>query len=101
MMLTRSNFPRELGAQIKALRKANGLTQAQLGAMIGVCQVRVATIERDPACVSLRQIWQLLSVLGVTLELSFRQPAPAQCLHQPDRSDRPSGFRLNKPISSL
>ncbi|WP_093557639.1 helix-turn-helix domain-containing protein [Pseudoduganella namucuonensis] len=69
-----TNFPIRFAAQlrqhIKALRKARGLTQAQLGEMIGVSQARIAEIEANPGLVRFEQLMQLLSTLGVTIVLN-------------------------------
>jgi HTH-type transcriptional regulator/antitoxin HipB len=56
--------PAHLGAQLRALRRARGLTQAELGARLGVQQARIGKIERDPGCVSLAQLMQILAALG-------------------------------------
>jgi HTH-type transcriptional regulator / antitoxin HipB len=60
------------------LRKARGLTQAQLGALLGVSQARVAEIEANPGLVNFEQLMKLLSVLGVTLTLHQEGSAPAK-----------------------
>ena len=39
--------PGQLSSHLRALRKVRGLSQAQLGALLGVGQTRVARIERD------------------------------------------------------
>ncbi|MEO3690386.1 helix-turn-helix transcriptional regulator [Roseateles paludis] len=57
----------QLRPQLKALRKQRGLTQAQLGAMLGVSQARVVEIEANPGAVSLQQILQVLQLLGASL----------------------------------
>jgi HTH-type transcriptional regulator/antitoxin HipB len=62
--------PEQLSVHIKSLRKARGLTQAQLGQRIGVKQVRVAAIEHDPGAVSLAQLIQLLHALDARLLLA-------------------------------
>jgi HTH-type transcriptional regulator / antitoxin HipB len=59
----------QLKPHMKALRKARGLTQAQLGELIGVKQARMAEIEAHPGTVSLEQLVRLLSALGATLHL--------------------------------
>ena len=59
----------QLKPHLKALRKARGLTQAQLGELIGVKQARMAEIEAHPGTVSLEQLVKLLSALGATLHL--------------------------------
>jgi HTH-type transcriptional regulator/antitoxin HipB len=63
-------LPDQLSAHLKSLRKAAGLTQSQLGERLGVGQVRVAEIEKDPGAISVQQLMQLLSALGSSLALS-------------------------------
>ncbi|HEX5686614.1 MAG TPA: helix-turn-helix domain-containing protein [Ideonella sp.] len=57
----------QLRPQLQALRKRRGMTQAQLGAAIGVTQARVVEIEANPGVVSLQQILQVLQALGANL----------------------------------
>ena len=59
----------QLGRHLKSLRKSRGLTQAQLGALLGVGQVRVAAIEKNPASVSLDQLLRMLAALNAQLVL--------------------------------
>lgn len=67
------SFPIRLSHQLKqhirALRKGHGLTQAQLGALVGVGQARIAEIEANPGAVGLDQLTKVLAVLGGTLHL--------------------------------
>lgn len=70
-------FPDQLRQHLRALRKRHGLTQAQLGARIGVSQARIAEIEAKPGLVNFEQLMKLLSVLGVTLTLQEEAVAPA------------------------
>lgn len=67
------NFPLRIADQLqphlRALRKRRGLTQAQLGALVGVKQARIAEIEANPGAVSLDQLIRLLAALGGTLHL--------------------------------
>ena len=65
--------PAQLSTQLRSLRKARGLTQASLGALVGLDQTRIAKIERDPRLVSLGQLMRLLSVLRVRVLL---EPLP-------------------------
>jgi len=67
----------QLSVHIKSLRKARGLTQAQLGERIGVKQVRVADIERAPGSVSLDQLLQVLYALDARLLLADAPPHKA------------------------
>jgi HTH-type transcriptional regulator / antitoxin HipB len=57
----------QLREQLRSLRKKRGLTQARLGALIGVTQARVVEIEANPGSVSLQQIMQVLHALGAGL----------------------------------
>ena len=62
--------PAQLSVHIKSLRKARGLTQAALGERLGVRQVRVAEIEKNPGSVSLDQLLELLHALDARLLLA-------------------------------
>lgn len=70
---TRMSFPLRISDQLKphlrALRKRLGLTQAQLGLLVGVKQARIAEIEANPGTVSLDQLTKVLAALGATLHL--------------------------------
>lgn len=56
--------PAQIRGVLPALRKHRGLTQTQLGALIGVSQKRIARIEANPAKTSFDQISKLITVLG-------------------------------------
>lgn len=56
--------PTQLAAHIRSLRKARGLTQQALGAILGVSKARISQIERDPGAMSVGQFLQLLHALG-------------------------------------
>jgi HTH-type transcriptional regulator/antitoxin HipB len=60
------------------MRKARGLTQAELGALLGVSQARLAEIEANPGLVNFEQLMKLLSVLGVTVTLHQEASVPVQ-----------------------
>jgi len=62
-------FAAQLRQHLRALRKKHGFTQAQLGALVGVSQARIAEIEANPGLVSCEQMLLLLAALGVTLSL--------------------------------
>ncbi|MCF7689257.1 MAG: helix-turn-helix domain-containing protein [Cephaloticoccus sp.] len=59
--------PLQLRAVLKSLRKSQGLTQAQLGAKLGLSQKRVAGIENNPQVTGFEQITRLVSLLGARL----------------------------------
>jgi len=67
------DFPISLSIQLRehlrALRKQQHMTQAQLGERIGISQARIAEIEANPGAVSVEQMLLLLSTLGAGLKL--------------------------------
>jgi len=62
--------PAQLSAHLRALRQAKGLSQTALGKVLGVGQARIARIEANPTSISVDQLLQLLSALGVQMSLS-------------------------------
>lgn len=62
-------LPDQLTQHLRALRKGRGLTQAQLGMLVGVKQARIAEIEANPGVVSLEQLTKVLAALGGALHL--------------------------------
>ncbi len=62
-------LPDQLKSHLKSLRKARGLTQVQLGRLLGLGQVRVAEIEAKPAAISVDQLFKLLSALNASVVL--------------------------------
>jgi len=67
--------PAQLSTHLKSLRKARKLTQAQLGALIGVKQTRMADIEKNPGAVNVAQLLQVLHVLDTRLLLASAEQA--------------------------
>lgn len=67
-------MPAQLGMHLRSFRRARNLTQAELGAKLGVGQARIGKIERDPEHVSAGQLLRLLSLLGVRLVLQTPTP---------------------------
>jgi HTH-type transcriptional regulator/antitoxin HipB len=57
----------QLSTHLKALRKLRGLTQAALGERIGVKQVRIADIEKNPGAVSAEQLLLVLHALDARM----------------------------------
>jgi HTH-type transcriptional regulator/antitoxin HipB len=69
-------IPDQLRPHLQALRKRHGLTQAQLGALVGVKQARIAEIEANPGAGSLDQLSRVLAALGATLHLHAVDATP-------------------------
>ena len=69
--------PQQLSSHVRSLRKRLGLTQAQLGARLGVAQARIGKIERNPGSISVEQLLQLLTVLETDVFIRPRNPKSA------------------------
>jgi HTH-type transcriptional regulator / antitoxin HipB len=93
-MSTLQTFPIQASAQfsvhIKSLRKARGLTQTALGQRIGVKQVRMADIEKNPGAVSLDQLLQVLHALDARLLLADTQRYASTTPLAPPQANSPS-----------
>jgi len=73
------NASLQLRAVLKSLRKSRGLTQAQLGAKLGLSQKRIAGIEKNPQVTTFDQISRIVSLLGARVvieDLSQADGAP-------------------------
>jgi HTH-type transcriptional regulator/antitoxin HipB len=67
--------PAQLANHLRSLRKSRGLSQVQLGRMVGIDQSRIARIERNPERVSVQTLLQLLAKLRVRLLLDPADPS--------------------------
>jgi HTH-type transcriptional regulator / antitoxin HipB len=81
-------IPDQLKQHLRALRKSCGLTQGQLGALVGVRQARIAEIEANPGAVSLDQLTKVLAALGGTLHLHSAGGAAAKNRAVPDEGQK-------------
>jgi len=77
--------PAQLADHLRSFRKARGLTQAQLGRMLGIDQSRIARVERNPDRVSVRTLLELLAALRVRVLLEQAAPSKAS-------DDRPADW---------
>lgn len=93
-------FPDQLRQHLRALRKRHGLTQAQLGALVGVSQARIAEIEANPGLVNFEQLMKLLSVLGVSLTLQEEAVAPATLPTPAAKASKPKAIKPQPKPSS-
>ena len=92
-MSTLQTFPiltsAQLSVHIKSLRKARGLTQTTLGQRVGIKQVRMADIEKNPGAVSLDQLLHVLHALDARVLLADSRryadntPSPAPQANSP------------------
>jgi HTH-type transcriptional regulator/antitoxin HipB len=60
-------IPTQMTTHLRALRKAQGLSQEALGKRLGLSQTRIARIEGDPLSVSVEQLLQVLAALHVRM----------------------------------
>lgn len=65
----------QLGQVLEGARKQQGMSQAELGARIGMRQAAISNIESDPSSTKLSRLHLVLSALG--LELVVRPSARA------------------------
>ena len=75
----------QLTSHLRSFRKSRGLTQEQLGRLVGLDQTRIARIEHNPGRVSVGTLLQLLTVLKVKVLL---QPADSSNAS----NDRPANW---------
>jgi HTH-type transcriptional regulator / antitoxin HipB len=59
--------PQQLRTILRSLRQSRGLTQEQLGQMLGVSQKRIARIEAAPEVTAFDQIARMVAAMGCRL----------------------------------
>jgi y4mF family transcriptional regulator len=62
----------ELGALIRQVRKAQGITQEDLSALAGVGPRLIGEIERGKPTAEIGKVFQLLASLGLTISIQPR-----------------------------
>lgn len=86
----------QLRAVIKALRKTRGLSQADLGRLLGVNQKRIAKIEADPGVTSWNQVVRLISALGGRISVQDLAPNATEAKTAPTPSADSKATRNSK-----
>ena len=76
--------PAQLADHLRSFRKARGLTQAQLGRLVGIDQTRITRIEKNPDRVSVHTLLQLLAALRVRVLLQPLDPSKSSNDHPAD-----------------
>ena len=79
--------PQQLGLILRGMRRARGLTQAQVGQLLNVNQKRVARIESAAGVTSFNQISRLVSFLGGRFVIEMKD-APTQPNSGPKKGKR-------------
>ncbi|MBQ4846583.1 helix-turn-helix transcriptional regulator [Pseudoalteromonas sp. MMG005] len=59
-----NRFEKELQKSIRNLRKTRGLTQKQLGNMLGVDQATISNFESGKTVMSITQVYEMLLIFG-------------------------------------
>jgi len=88
-------FSTQLKEQLRSLRKARGLSQSDLGVLVGVNQRRIADIESNPGAVGFDQIMKILSALGA--EVLIRDLAMPPELRAASTPRQPASERYELP----
>lgn len=70
-----AHTPEQLGKILAGFRKSTGVNQKDMGAPVGLLQKSVSVLETNPANVPIRQLYKMLSALG--LELVIRPKSGA------------------------
>ncbi len=65
--------PQQLHTILRTLRQSRGLTQTQLGQLLGVSQKRIARIEAAPEVTAFDQIARMVSAMGCRLVIEEPQ----------------------------
>lgn len=76
--------PAQLADHLRSFRKTRGLTQAQLGRLVGIDQTRMARIEKNPDRVSVNALLKVLAALRVRVLLQPLDAAKTAEHHNAD-----------------
>jgi len=77
----------QLGQLLRAARKRRGLTQAEVGARLGLSQNRVSHLEGHPDELSVKQLLIWCAVVGLELSAAERQANTLQAGQSSIRTD--------------
>lgn len=58
---------KEVGAKLRSLRKTKGMTQGEIGRILGISRVSVTNIEKGKHKVQLHLLYDYSKVLGVSI----------------------------------
>jgi len=92
-------IPSQLSSHLRALRKAKGLSQADLGVRLGLSQARIARIEGDPSSISVEQLLRVLSALGVRVSLELLPSEDAADITLPPMTSSSTGTISKSPTT--
>ena len=66
----------QLGRFLQSARKAAKLTQAEVGARMGLSQKRISALELDPGSLTADQLLRLCGILGLEMTIGGKQAPP-------------------------
>jgi HTH-type transcriptional regulator / antitoxin HipB len=69
--------PKDIGAALRDQRKRRGISQAELGRLVGLDQQKVSLIESGNPNTRLDSLFRLLSALDLGLSLKGKKEPPA------------------------
>lgn len=67
--------PMQLGHVLQSARKARKLSQANLGARIGLSQRRISALELQPDSINVEQLLKMCAALGLELSIGAKPGA--------------------------
>jgi HTH-type transcriptional regulator / antitoxin HipB len=73
----------QLGRLLQSARKAKKLSQAAVGARLGLSQKRVSALELNPGNITVDQLLALSSVLGLELQI-LQKGSPSDAASKPE-----------------
>jgi len=79
--------PESLGQLVRALRRAQGIRQDDLAAMVGVSHVTLMNIERGKKGVAFDRVMDVLRELGIRMQLDVPAEVAAQLAHPSNKQE--------------
>lgn len=65
--------PEQLGKILRAFRKNAGMTQQEVGSLVALLQKSVSVLETKPENIPIRQLFKMLSALGLEVAIRPKQ----------------------------
>ncbi len=92
------NAMRDLGALVRSERRDQGLTQAELAALVGVGREWVVRLEGGSPRLEVQKVLDALSALGLVLEVT---PSPQSASRPPARSTSADKASASKASAAM
>jgi HTH-type transcriptional regulator / antitoxin HipB len=72
------HFAHQLKSHVRSLRRAQGLTQARLGQLVGLPQSRIAEFEADPSAARVELLFRVLAALDAQMLVRTKAGSEAE-----------------------